>query len=136
MNSLPRLLLTRREQLWAHGKSTPPPPLLPPSSLPPPSLLPSSSLPPPSLLPPSSLPPPSLLPIALFKFLLYIRLVICGYITDEVPAINPSVAEWADSINATVELLNVAKLSSKDGMSFFFPFCFRFSIYSLISFNR
>ena len=97
---------------------------------------PSSSSPPSSLPPPSSPPPSSLLPIALFKFLLYIRLVICGYITDEVPAINPSVAEWANSINATVELLNVAKLSSKDGVYFFLPFCFRFSIYSLISFNH
>jgi hypothetical protein len=43
-------------------------------------------------------------------------LVIAGYITDEVPEVNPTIQEWAQSIGAKLELLNVAKLSKKDGM--------------------
>ena len=47
-------------------------------------------------------------------------MVIAGYITDTVPDVNPIIEQWAKSINATVELVNVAKLSAKDGMPLFY----------------
>jgi len=40
--------------------------------------------------------------------------VIAGYITDEVPVLNPAVAAWAESIGATVHLLNISKIGKKD----------------------
>lgn len=42
-------------------------------------------------------------------------LVISGYITDEAPELHPKIAEWAKSIGASVEMLNIEKLNKKDG---------------------
>eukprot|EP00026_Physarum_polycephalum_P013288 Phypoly_transcript_13673.p1 GENE.Phypoly_transcript_13673~~Phypoly_transcript_13673.p1 ORF type:complete len:154 (+),score=26.05 Phypoly_transcript_13673:443-904(+) len=41
-------------------------------------------------------------------------LVIAGYITDKEPEVNSKVAAWAKEIGASVELLNIAKLTKKD----------------------
>lgn len=40
--------------------------------------------------------------------------IVAGYITNEVPVVNPKVAEWAESIGAKVHLVNVAKVKKND----------------------